>query len=156
LNDPAADALAVSGRLPKFTRIVTSPLRRAAELAKALGSLTGIPVRTEARLQEMDFGRWEGQLWSDIPREELDIWADDLLAARPHGGESVQMMVDRVGTALADHGQADTLFVTHMGVIRSALFLSGAKAPWEAKVDFLGWITLDPGDISLGSPPASG
>lgn len=130
----AADAARLDAELPQIKRIVTSPLIRAARLAEALGALRGTQIAVDARLAEMDFGSWEGVPWNDIPRDELDVWADDLLGARPHGGESVAMMAARVTECLSDH--QDALFVTHMGPIRAALAKAGHKNAWEAKVEF--------------------
>lgn len=156
LSDPARDAAAVLGTVPVFRRIVSSPLIRASGLAHALAGHTGMAVTVEPRLQEMDFGAWEGRPWNDIPKAELDLWADDLLDARPHGGESVRMMAGRVAEALADQARAGTLIVTHMGVIRAALWLADRPGAWETRLAFLDWITLDPAAFSRGSPPASG
>lgn len=130
----AADAARLNAELPQIKRILTSPLMRAARLAEALGALRGTQIAMDARLAEMDFGSWEGVPWNDIPRDELDVWADDLLGARPHGGESVAMMAGRVTECLNDHH--DALFVTHMGPIRAALAKASHKNAWEAKVEF--------------------
>jgi alpha-ribazole phosphatase len=135
-----ADARRLAQSRPPAARIVTSPLARAARLADALGALRGLAVTTDARLVEMDFGRWEGRRWDDIPRSDLDDWAADLLHARPHGGESVAMLAERVTLALADY--ADALVVTHMGVIRAALSAHGHATPWEAKLAFGQSLTL--------------
>ncbi|HBF90413.1 MAG TPA: phosphoglycerate mutase, partial [Hyphomonas atlantica] len=49
-----------------------------------------------------DFGRWEMQPWGDLPRHELDAWANDFLDARPHGGESVAELTARTRAAISD------------------------------------------------------
>ena len=77
-----ARAAAARGSSPR-------PCSAAPMLAEAIATFRGLPVTTDPRLREMDFGIWEGKQWSDLPRTELDAWADDLLHARPHGGESV-------------------------------------------------------------------
>ncbi|MEM9050041.1 MAG: alpha-ribazole phosphatase [Pseudomonadota bacterium] len=131
-----ADRLALS--LPPVSRIVTSPLRRCARLAEHIGAARGLPVDPEPRLSEMDFGAWEGVAWDAIPRAELDAWAADFLHARPHGGETVAMLLARVAaalSALADAG-GDTLIVAHAGVIKAALVAHGDKDGWEARPAF--------------------
>lgn len=128
------DAARLHETLAPSNHIVTSPLKRATYLAKALAELRGLPITQDARLQEMNFGAWEGRLWDDIPRVELDIWAADLLNARPHGGESVQMMADRVTMALSEYQNA--IIVTHLGPIRAALVNTGHADGWNAQVDF--------------------
>lgn len=121
--------------LPPFRAIRSSPLRRARLLAQAIAQSAGLPLVVDDDLSEMDFGRWEGQSWSAIPRAEVDAWAEDFHHARPHGGESVAMVSERVRRAL---GQAEdgTLIVTHLGVIRAALVQSGQTDGWEASLSF--------------------
>lgn len=128
-------------RLVKPEIIVTSPLRRCQTLAAYIADAMQLTFSVDARLTEMDFGHWEGQAWSEIPRHELDAWAADFLDAAPHGGESVRALNDRVAQRLAEDRQAGhaTLWVTHAGVIKAARYLA-ADAPadfdWQASVDF--------------------
>jgi alpha-ribazole phosphatase len=96
----------------------TSPLSRCRLLAEALGSVH----TSDPRLQELDFGAWEGQRWDGLDRTMLDAWAADLEHAREHGGESVAQFAERV-VAWADSvctvdRQAPIHAVTHAGVIR--------------------------------------
>ena len=53
--------------------ILYSPLMRAADTARHLSEITGIPARMEPRLTEQNFGRWEGtaRLISRRPRRNL-------------------------------------------------------------------------------------
>lgn len=54
----------------------------AAEAPVAVNNLfTSLSI--DARLQEMNFGAWEGVPWLDIPRAELDRWAADFWHFRP-------------------------------------------------------------------------
>lgn len=117
------DAREVIGRLGTPDRLVSSPLRRCRRLAEAIAAAAGLTVEIDARLQEMDFGAWEGQLWSQIPKSEIDQWAADFLHARPHGGESVAMLRARTLAALRDYRRnaGQWVVVTHAGVIKSAL-----------------------------------
>jgi alpha-ribazole phosphatase len=89
----AADAARLAPAIPAGARFLSSPLRRARALAEALA---GGPVPTDARLVEMDFGEWEGRLWDDLPRTEIDAWADDVAGYAIPGGESVMTMNTRV------------------------------------------------------------
>ncbi len=85
----------------------------------------------ETRLLEMDFGDWEGRTWSDVPREQLDLWASDVAGYRMPGGESFVDVVARVGGALADLREPH-LIVTHGGVIRAAWHLLGGRTLTDA------------------------
>ncbi|CAO3456618.1 Phosphoglycerate mutase family protein [Azospirillum largimobile] len=66
-----------------------SPLSRAVETARLLGN--GRPVRTDARLIEMDWGAWEGLRGIDLRADpasgyrDIEDWGWDF---RPPGGES--------------------------------------------------------------------
>lgn len=137
-----ADALLPS--LPGVDRVFTSPLSRCRRLAERLAAHLDRPLSEDDRIREMDFGRWEGRAWKDIPRAEIDAWAADFLHARPHGGESVAMLRARVLDALRDHGSFDghTLIVTHAGVIKAALAADETGAGHAMGIDFGGFVTL--------------
>ncbi|GGD56571.1 alpha-ribazole phosphatase family protein [Caballeronia grimmiae] len=94
----------------------SSPLRRCASLADALGT-----ARIDARLSEMHFGAWEGCAWDDIDRALIDAWAADIEHARPHGGESLAQFSARVFDWF-DEASADASSVMHVvahaGVMR--------------------------------------
>jgi len=95
-----------------------SPLTRCADLARTLQPHR---LQFDARLMEMDFGRWELQPWSAIPREEVDAWATDLLHYRPGGAENVLDVARRVADfldELRDSGAAQAMLVCHAGIIR--------------------------------------
>lgn len=104
-------------------RIVTSPAARARDTAAQLRAcVAGLPDHdVEPRLREMDFGTWEGQRWDAIPRDALDLWAADLMGARPHGGESPAQVMARVGEwadALDVEADQRLWVVTHAGPMR--------------------------------------
>lgn len=140
-----AEAAAVLARdLPKLDRVVTSPLRRCAMLAEAIATARGLPLTLEPRLREMDFGTWEGQTWSDLPRPELDAWAADLLHACPHGGESVAQLQARSLAALRDHAAPGVLVVTHHGVIKCARHVTDGDSAWQSTLPFGRWLRFAP------------
>lgn len=104
--------LAASG----IGKIVTSPARRCLILAQALSPTPII----DPRLQELDFGRWEGLSWDDVPRLALDAWAADPLGFAPPGGETGAALIDRVGRAITDLRTAGEacIVITHGGPLR--------------------------------------
>lgn len=124
-----AEAHQVLQNLPSVSEIISSPSQRCRKLADFIGAAMSLPVATDIRLQEMDFGTWEGRAWNDIPRPELDAWAEDFLHARPHGGESVAILKARADEVLSELAtrQTDTLVVTHAGIVR-AVFADGPDA----------------------------
>ncbi len=146
---PLADAPdpAHYSHLPRFDRLVSSPLARCRLVAEVIAAARGIPAEIDARLKEMDFGRWEGQRWDDIPREEIDAWDRDFFHARPHGGESVAMLAARVDAALETCNGSGVkgvvLIVTHAGVIRAAF------RDWRASVAYGALRVLDDSSVNL-------
>lgn len=120
---PMRESLRASG----IGRLVTSPARRCFRLAHALAPT---PI-VDARLQELDFGAWEGLAWSTIPRALLDAWAADPSGFTPPGGESAAALTRRVRQAcmaLLEAGE-DCIVVTHGGPLRLMPALLRADAP---------------------------
>ena len=132
--DPAATQICAKELfkvLPKGIIVITSPLQRCELLApKLIGLQPDLMVKSDARLQEMNFGQWEGRPWAEIDRAELDAWTADFAHYRAGGaGESVDQFMARVAAAFDELDPArDTLWITHAGVIRAAtLIASGIR-----------------------------
>ena len=103
------------------------PAPRAAQTAEILRSATGCAPETDPDLREIDFGRWEGKMFSEIrdsSPEDVERWARFAPDFAFPGGESMRDFLDRVGRA-ADRLAADeaetVLAVTHGGVIKIML-----------------------------------
>ncbi|MEO5660107.1 MAG: histidine phosphatase family protein [Polaromonas sp.] len=132
--DLAADACAtaacaekLAAQLPAGILVVSSPLQRCEQLAQALiGLRPDLAYKTDDRLQEIDFGRWEGRAWQEIDPAELQAWTADFANyAVGRDGESVKAFMTRVGAAfdaLPHHDE--TLWITHAGVIRAVQLLA--------------------------------
>ncbi len=140
----AAEAAIVLKNLPEADAIIASPLMRCQVLANHIASARKLDVKTDPRIQEMDFGRWEGQRWSDIPKAEMDAWAADFLNARPHGGESVAMLRDRTVDAVSTYQACEGtyLLITHAGVIKAAISDGDKADDFSTHVDFGGIVNL--------------
>ena len=124
----ALDAAGLPGRLPVYA----SPLQRCALLARRLRPHD---LRIDARLAEMDFGRWELRPWSAIPRAEVDAWAADLLDHRPGGAENVRDVAHRVAGFMDDlrTGAGDeAVAICHAGTIRLLLAMRAGLPLAEA------------------------
>jgi len=129
-----AEAEAIIAKLPEITRIVSSPLIRCVRLAEKIGAGRGLPLETDPRLIEIDFGRWEGTPWNAVPRDELDAWAADFYGARPHGGENVGTVIARVRSFLRDHREGrGCLAVTHAGIMRAVVHMAGQDDTWSCR-----------------------
>jgi alpha-ribazole phosphatase len=135
LGDAAAAEIAAALIAPPpMTRIVTSPAQRAMALAEALSAETGAPIVPDDRLWEMNFGEWEGRLWSEIDRTESDPWAENPWDLSPPDGESYSMVHSRVGAVLLDVEPGDVI-VAHAGPIRAAMMIFEGLSFAEAFTD---------------------
>ncbi len=130
-----AAAQALAQALPQRVLVWHSPLQRCAQLAHALQALRPDTIsQPDVRLQEMNFGAWEGRRWDDIPRHEIDAWVADFAQYRPGGGESLQTMLLRVASAWQDAQsvalaqQSLVLWISHAGVARCVQWLQQAPA----------------------------
>lgn len=113
-----------AGGLPGELPVYASPLQRCAVLARRLQPHL---LHIDARLAEMDFGRWEMQPWSAIARAEVDAWAADLLHYRPGGAENVLDVARRVAAfvdELRSSGTTQALLICHAGTIRLLMQMS--------------------------------
>jgi alpha-ribazole phosphatase len=136
--DVPADALAttlaaraLAPQLPTNFHAWVSPLTRCRQLADALQELRLDGVFTQdARLAEMDFGEWEGQAWTSIPRLAVDAWTADFAEHRFGGKESVSDVLNRVAAAW-DVAQGVSLWITHAGVIRAATLIAAGQRQIE-------------------------
>jgi broad specificity phosphatase PhoE len=123
--------------------IVTSPLQRCAAFAHWLGETRNIPVHVEARLQELDFGAWEGRTADAIlaeDREALLAFWDDPVRHPPPQGETLTDFAARIDAAHAEWHERMTagpwLWVIHGGVIRVLLTrLLGMPLPHLLRID---------------------
>ena len=132
--DPAATRRAaetLAKQLPRGTVVRTSPLQRCELLAHDLQALRpDLTFTPDARLREMDFGRWEGQTWDAIGKSAIDTWVAGFATHAPGGGESLAHMLHRVAAALQtarewrnDQGTMDVVWITHAGVARCVAWL---------------------------------
>lgn len=124
------------------TALVSSDLRRARETADLLAAPWGLEVSLEPRLREMDFGEWDGRLWTDLERDDADrlrAWRERWVTAPSPAGESFSDLAARVRSWFGDleRGAAPPrlLVVAHAGSIR-ALLCHLHRVPLEKAFDF--------------------
>ena len=112
----AIDAFIKSGAKP--TRLFSSPLLRCLRLAEKVSEATGLAIEKQDAIQEINFGSWEGQKLTLVPRNEMYAWQQNLRGFRFPGGESfydVDRRVEAFLDTLSDDGEF--LWVSHAGVI---------------------------------------
>ena len=126
-------------------KIWSSPARRCQLLACVIADATKTSVQQDERLQELDFGAWEGQAWDNVPRELLDEWALDPLGFAPPSGETGSVLIARVRsfhTTLINEGQ-NCAVVSHGGPLKLlANLLRGREVDLLAKAPAFGWIDI--------------
>ena len=118
-----------------WDRIIASDTGRAHQTAKLINIYLNIPLTTDRRLREQDWGQWAGktiaQLKTEIPQalkaQEKAGWA-----FCPPGGEDRQNVQKRSQHALLEAATQwpgnNILVVTHEGVIKSLIYhLCGRK-----------------------------
>ena len=102
----------------KADEILYSPLMRAADTAKHISEITGIPARAEPRLIEQNFGKYES-----TPRngEEFQL-AKQQFVTRYDGGESMLHLAQRIYNLLdeikAESDHKTYILVAHNGISR--------------------------------------
>lgn len=125
----------LAAQLPLRAHWRVSALSRAGALAAALQPLRAgqPPAQVDPRLNEMDFGRWEMQAWDAISAAALQAWTDDFQHHRCGHGESVAMLMARVGAvwqeARLSPGSEDEVWFTHAGVMRAVQLLQVGHRP---------------------------
>jgi len=96
-----------------------------------VGDSSGVDVVVDDRLQEFDFGRWEGLTWDEIVAADPRLTGLDSTAAKlytPEGGESFAQVSARAKSFLDDlTGQdfAAAAVVTHAGVLHAVFSVLG-------------------------------
>ncbi|MCG3043152.1 bifunctional RNase H/acid phosphatase [Streptomyces sp. S1A] len=132
--EAAASALAARGTVQQ---VISSPLVRCRQTARAVADRLGLGVEVEHDLREADFGAWEGLTFAEVRErypEDLDAWLASPEAA-PTGGESFASVIRRVEAArdriLARHAGRTVLLVTHVTPVK-VLACTALGAPPEA------------------------
>lgn len=105
--------------------VATSPLARCRDVGRWLRRF-GFRHVVDARLAELDFGRWDGRRWEAIDRAEIEAWSADLADHPPGGGETVRALLARVQAVRAQAPAA--LLVTHGGWLSAAAWLARGEA----------------------------
>jgi probable phosphoglycerate mutase len=124
---------------------VSSPLGRARETMELMrGAMALDPqvYRTDARLMEMSFGRWEGFTYAELQSREaaaLVARENDKWGFVLPGGESYAQLELRVG-AWFDTLERDSVVTAHGGVCRALI----------AHLDLAGHDAASMGDIGQG------
>ena len=101
----------------KIDEILYSPLVRAADTARHISEITGIPMREELRLKEQNFGKYEstarnGEEFQEAKKQFINQF---------EGGETMLRLAQRVYNLLDDLSKEEDktyLLVAHNGIAR--------------------------------------
>jgi probable phosphoglycerate mutase len=113
---------------------VSSPLERARETMEIMRAELGLAARdyrTDARLSEVHYGHWEGELWHELHLRDPEGFAAreaDKWCWRPNGGESYRDLSERVAGWLAEV-DGNAVVAAHGGVMRVLRGLSLGLSP---------------------------
>jgi broad specificity phosphatase PhoE len=116
-----------------------SPLGRTRETAERAREAIGLHptyYKTDDRLKELTFGRWEGMTWRELRQVDPQGAAErkrNKWGAVPPDGESYAMLTVRVEAFLGVI-RRETVLVSHGGVARALMTLIGGVPPLEAAV----------------------
>jgi broad specificity phosphatase PhoE len=122
---------------------VSSPLGRARETMEIMRGVMGLDpsvYRTDARLMEMSFGRWEGFTYAELQTREaaaLEARERDKWGFVLPGGESYAQLEKRVQVWYESIGRA-TVASAHGGVCRALMALLKVVQPSEASMGDIG------------------
>jgi probable phosphomutase (TIGR03848 family) len=123
-----AQAAALAERLATIhlAAVITSPLERARETARAIAAPHGLTVEEDRSLVEIDFGRWTGAEIASLAGDpDWGRWNRERASARCPGGESMLEVQTRAWKGLERQMKAREgavlAAVSHADVIRAVL-----------------------------------
>ena len=133
-------------RIP-FDKVVVSPLRRARDTARPIVTRLGLDMEIDSRLQEIDFGKWEGLTPKDIqgqfPKEWHDWTRDPLRTHAGTLGERGGNVFNRMTEVLQEyHPYHYVLMISHTTAMR--ILMAGTLGMPLANYRKL---AIDPGDV---------
>jgi alpha-ribazole phosphatase len=106
-----------------------------------------VPLLVDDRLKEMNFGDWEMKAWNAVNQDDLNKWMNSFVSEKVPGGESFEMVLERVRAFLFYlkihpllKGKEKMAIVAHSGSIRAMLChlnkIPLEKAFTDLKVDY--------------------
>jgi broad specificity phosphatase PhoE len=134
----------------KIAAILSSDLKRAVETATPFSTQAVLPIRTDARLRELNFGDWEGLTGPEIAARDPTGWQrwEQGLLTEFRGGESLGDLAKRLRAVLDEtlaapeqrgtahnspptthHSPITTLIVAHRGTLRAMICVALGLEP---------------------------
>ncbi len=125
----------------KFSKIYSSPQKRALKTAEILSKYSNIDYFPMTGLEEMNMGEWEGLSWSEVEERypiEYNKWHLNRRYTKTPNGESYNDMLKRVLKAIhkiIKENSDDVVIVTHSAVIM-ALQCYITNTPFDEMLKF--------------------
>lgn len=128
-----------------WSRVITSPRRRALDTAHALVAGSNQFCEIHPDWAELDFGDWDGLHFDELPAEQLAGFYSEPYDVVPPNGESWQQFQARVEEQLhrlVDEDDGDglpVLVVSHAGVLRlvvSRVCGMSLSSLWAMRIDY--------------------
>lgn len=107
----------------EFAKLYSSTHKRALKTAEIIADRMNIPVVKSDALREINLGEWEGNTWKEVSTKyypQFSHWLNNRRFTFPHGGESYQMLLERVIPEIElmiQNNTEDIGVVTHSAVI---------------------------------------
>ena len=140
----AALGAEVARRAPDGVTVVSSPLRRCLQTARAILAACGLDpdaLSVDDRFIEMDYGEWDGRPLAEVPVDVWRRWRTEADFAPP-GGETLGSVTARVSEGLSEwapRAAGGPLVVSsHVSPIKAGVIWSlgvGEAATWRMRLD---------------------
>jgi broad specificity phosphatase PhoE len=121
-----------------FAAIYSSTLPRALETASYVAGPHSVSITTDARLNEIDHGEWEGMLEADLPDPELyRRWREDPTSVDLPGMEPLERVHERAVAAMKEivarhpEDQAGLIGVVSHQLVLALLKCYVLDRPWS-------------------------
>jgi len=128
----------------KVSVVYSSGLKRALETAELIAKTHNLKVKEDERLNETDFGQWEGMTFKQIQKRYPGLakkFLSNLLKLKIPGGESFSEFKNRISASLKEilaEEQGNVVIIAHGGVNR-VIICELLKIPfshlWQIKQD---------------------
>lgn len=121
-------------------QIFSSPLKRAAETAAAIGISQRVDVEILEELKEVAFGDWEGMTWAAIREQypkEYERWCINPVDVAPPGGEQqtdIRRRCKRVADWILAQATGDVAIVAHGAILAYLVECLMWKNPLEKEI----------------------
>jgi alpha-ribazole phosphatase len=146
-----AQALAVAKLVGPVDELISSPLLRAQQTARAFDA----PFEVDERWIELSYGIYEGVPHADVPSEAWDHWRANP-AWVPEGGESLVALDQRVRAAcveVSERAREQTVaVVSHVSPIKAAVAWTlgcGVEISWRSHLSYASVCRID---VRTGGP----